>query len=154
MTIYELLQEAKRQWGVETVEAIKLEITEKNLIFSRGLIDSIGLNQDDTLDGNITFKMADYGKFLDEGVNGTSVQQGSQYSFRGNWKGTAMALTDWANAKGFNKWALAHKIQRDGLEPRRFFTSVIEQRLPQLGPKLELAYATYLNDMINNQQKP
>lgn len=153
MTIYELLQDAKRQWGIETVEAIKLRIQEEDAIFSRQLLDSVGLNQDDTLDGNITFKMIDYGHFLDEGVNGTQNNFGSQYSFRGNWKGTAVAITQWANAKGLNNWAVGRKIQKEGLRPRRFFQSVIEARLPELGPKLELAYTTYLNDVINKQQK-
>lgn len=154
MTLYELLQNAKRQWGIETVEAIKNRIREEDAIFSQTLLDSVGLNQDDTLDGNITFKMVDYGHFLDEGVNGLQNSVGSQFSFRGNWKGTAVALTDWANAKGLNKWAVAQKLQKEGLRPRRFFTSVIEARLPELGPQLELAYTTYLNDMINRQQNP
>jgi hypothetical protein len=154
MTIYEVIQDAKRQWGIETVNAIKKKIEQEDLIFQRTLLDSIGLNQDDTLDGNITFKMTDYGKFLDEGVNGTENQFGSQFSFQGNWRGTGAAIQDWATSKGLNPWATAKSIQKKGIEPRKFFNSVIETRLPQLALDIEAAYATYLNNIINNQQRP
>lgn len=154
MTIYEVLQEAKRQWGIETVQAIKNKINEEGLIWQNTLLNSIGLNQDDTLDGNITFKMTDYGKFLDEGVNGITNNLGSQFSYRGNWRGMGAAIKPWADSKGLNPWAVAKSIQSKGLQPRRFFNSVIESRLPDLSTKLEVAYTTYLNDMINRQQKP
>lgn len=153
-TIYEVIQDAKRRWGIETVNAIKKKIEQEDLIFQKNLYDSIGLNQDDTLDGNITFKMTDYGKFLDEGVNGTENLFGSQFSFQGNWRGTGAAIQDWATSKGLNPWATAKSIQKKGIEPRKFFNSVIEERLPQLALDIETAYTTYLNDMINNQQRP
>lgn len=150
MTIYEILQEAKREWGAETVEAIKLKINEDDIIFQSVLLNSIAFKQDTTLDGEINFDMAKpYGKFIDEGVNGTSVSVGSEFSFRGKWKGTALAIKPWADAKGLNPYAVARKIQRDGIKPRRFFGSVIESRLPDLAKKLEAAYTTYLNDAIN-----
>ena len=154
MTIYEVLQEAKRQWGIETVQAIKNKINEEGLIWQNNLINSIGLNQDDTLDGNITFKMFDYGKFLDEGVNGLTNNFGSQFSYRGNVKGMGAALKPWADSKGINAWAVANSLQSKGLQPRRFFNSVIESRLPDLATKIEQAYTLYLNNAINAQQRP
>jgi hypothetical protein len=154
MTIYEVLQDAKRQWGIETVQAIKNALTESGSIWQGTLLDSIGLNQDDTLDGNITFKMEEYGKFIDEGVNGSETSWGSEFSFRGNWKGTGAAIKPWADSKGLNAWAVAKSIQKRGIEPRRFFKSVIETRLPNLGEKIGEAYTTYLNDTINRQQNP
>jgi hypothetical protein len=154
MTIYEVLQEAKRQWGIETVQAIKNKINEEGLIWQNNLINSIGLNQDDTLDGNITFKMIDYGKFLDEGVNGLTNNFGSQFSYRGNVKGMGAALKPWADSKGINAWAVANSLQSKGLQPRRFFNSVIESRLPDLATKIEQAYTLYLNNAINAQQRP
>lgn len=149
MTIYEILQEAKREWGAETVEAIKLKINEDDIIFQSVLLNSIDFKQDTTLDGEINFKMSDYGKFIDKGVNGTSVSVGSEFSFRGKWKGTALAIKPWADAKGLNPYAVARTIQRDGIKPRRFFESVIESRLPDLAKDLEAAYTKYLNDAIN-----
>jgi hypothetical protein len=153
MTIYEILQEAKRQWGAETVEAIKLKINEGDIIWQSTLLNSIRFEQDDSLDGEIDFKMTEYGKFIDEGVNGTSNSVGSQFTFRGNWKGTALAIKPWADSKGINPYAVAKSIQKSGIKPRRFFNSVIESRLPDLATKLEIAYTTYLNDTINKAQQ-
>ncbi len=149
-----LLQQAKAQWGIETVQAIKNKITEDNIIYQSNLLNSIGFTQDDTLDGNITFNMAEYGKFIDEGVNGIQESQGSQFSFKGNYKGTAVAIKQWADSKGLNNWAVAHSIQKKGIQPRRFFNSVIESRIPNLEQLLDTAYRTYLDAMINRQQNP
>jgi hypothetical protein len=149
MTIYEILQEAKRQWGAETVEAIKLKINDGDIIWQSTLLNSIRFEQDGTLDGEIEFKMTEYGKFIDEGVNGTSTSVGSQFSFRGKWKGTAEAIKPWADSKGINPYAVAKSIQKEGIKPRRFFNSVIESRLPDLATNLEVAYTTYLNETIN-----
>ncbi len=147
-----LLQQAKAQWGIETVQAIRNKINEEGLIWQSNLVNSIGFEQDDTLDGNINFKMIEYGKFLDEGVNGTLTNVGSQFSFKGNWKGTALAIKQWADSKNLNNWALGHSIQKKGIQPRRFFNSVVESRIPALGIKLEQAYTQYLNAAINRQQ--
>lgn len=149
MTIYEILQEAKRQWGAETVEAIKLKINDGDIIWQSNLLNSIRFEQDGTLDGEIQFKMTEYGKFIDEGVNGTSNSVGSQFSFQGKWKGTAEAIKPWADSKGINPYAVAKSIQKEGIKPRRFFNSVIESRLPDLATNLEVAYTTYLNETIN-----
>ena len=149
-----LLQQAKAQWGIETVQAIRNKINEEGLIFQSNLVNSIAYEQDDTLDGNISFKMTDYGKFLDEGVNGTLTNVGSQFSFKGNWKGTAVAIKEWADSKNLNNWALGHSIQKKGIQPRKFFNSVIESRIPNLATNLDTAYRTYLNNMINNQLNP
>lgn len=152
--LIQLLQQAKAEWGIETVQAIRNKINEIGLIWQSNLVNSIGFEQDDTLDGNITFKMEEYGKFLDEGVNGLEVTHNSQFSFKGNWKGTAVAIKEWAASKNLNNWALGHSIQKKGITPRRFFNSVIESRLPNLATNLDVAYRTYLDNLINNQQRP
>lgn len=149
-----LLQKVKAEWGLETVNAIKAKIQQEEAIFSSELLNSIGFTQDDSLDGNISFKMIDYGKFIDEGVNGLQQGQGSEYTFKGNWKGTALAIEPWATAKGLNMWALGRSIQDKGIRPRRFFNSVIEARLQNLATDIEQAYLTYLEEQINNAQRP
>lgn len=154
MTIFEVLQKVKRDWGIETVAAIKQKIQNEGLIWQGELLDSIGYTQAEDLDGEITFKMAEYGKFQDEGVNGEQIQHGSQFSFRGKWQGTAMALTAWAAEKGLNKWAVARTIQRDGIRPKKFFNDVIASRIEQLGTDITKAYADYLTQAVqkNTQQ--
>lgn len=152
--LIQLLQQAKAQWGIETVQAIRNRINEIGLIWQSTLVNSIGFTQDDTLDGNISFNMEEYGKFLDEGVNGLETTFNSQYSFKGNWKGTALAIKPWADSKGLNNWAVGRSIQKKGLEPRRFFNSVVESRIPDLATNLDTAYRTYLDGLINRQQNP
>ena len=149
-----LLLQVKSEWGMETVNAIKAKIEQEDAIFSSQLLNSITFTQEVSLDGDVKFIMADYGQFIDEGVNGLTTQWGSQFSFKGNWKGTAAAVGDWAAAKGLNQWALGRSIQDKGIKPRKFFTSVVEARIPDLATMLETAYTTYLNQQTNRQQNP
>ena len=149
-----LLLQVKSEWGMETVNAIKAKIEQEDAIFSSQLLNSITFTQEVSLDGDVKFIMADYGHFIDEGVNGLTTQWGSQFSFKGNWKGTAAAVGDWAAAKGLNQWALGRSIQDKGIKPRKFFTSVVEARIPDLATMLETAYTTYLNQQTNRQQNP
>ena len=150
--LIQLLQIAKQEWGIETVRAIQRAIEEEGAQFSYELFNSINYKVDENPDGEVTFSMADYGKFVDEGVNGLLQEWGSEYSFAGNWKGTAFAISDWAASKGLNRWALGRSIQDKGIKPRKFFKSVIGARLPDLEIKLQEAYTNYLNSIINRQQ--
>lgn len=151
MTIEEILKQAKRDWGFETVEAIKAKIREIDLVDKGELLNSVRSEQEDTLDGDINFKMTDYGKFQDEGVNpeGLALYQ-TPYGFNGNWKGMAFYLKDWATARGLNEYAVAYTIQNyDGIKPKLFFKSVIRSRVEnQLVQKLEQAYLDYLNNQL------
>ena len=151
-----LLNAVKTQWGIETVEAIKLKIQQENLIYSQELLNSIRFTQDNSPDGDVEFFMADYGKFQDEGVNGTRSAYSTAYQFSGEpgqIRKMGWALKPWADSKGLNAWAVANSIQQKGIEPKRFFNSVIESRLDQLGLDLEAAYINYLNAQINRQNQ-
>ena len=152
--LIQILLRVKSEWGMQTVNAIKAKIEQEDAIFSSQLLNSITFTQEVSLDGDVKFIMADYGHFIDEGVNGLTTQWGSQFSFKGNWKGTAAAVGDWAAAKGLNQWALGRSIQDKGIKPRKFFTSVVEARIPDLATMLETAYTTYLNQQTNRQQNP
>jgi hypothetical protein len=152
--LIQILLKVKETWGIETVNAIKQKIQDDNIIYNGDLLNSIAYEQEQTLDGNIKFKMTEYGKFIDEGVNGQSNSVGSQFSFRGNWQGTAFHIKDWADSKGLNPYAVAKSIQEKGIEPRRFFNDVIAARLEDLAVSLEQAYVNYLNAQINRQQNP
>lgn len=153
MTIDEILKEVEINWGKETVEAIKKKIDEENVIYSGNLKTSVRYETGDSV-GNIQIKMDDYGKFQDLGVNpvGGALYE-TEFIFKGNWQGTALALQEWASSKGLNEWAVARKIQyQTGLEPKKFYTSVLESRLPVLGEALMKAYQDYLDSSINRTQ--
>lgn len=149
--LLKLLQETQDKWGRETVEAILKKIDDYPIYDVGTLRRSISYNQDAA--GSITFNMADYGEFVDAGVNGLLQSQGSRFSFRGRWQGTAFYLKDWASRKNLNPYAVAFKIQRDGIKPKPFFSSVISSRVPQLGEAVLAAQQDYINRQINNLNK-
>lgn len=149
--LIQILLDVKDKWGQETVQAIIKKIDSYPIRWQGTLRRSISYEQDDTLDGDITFNMADYGKFIDEGVNGSRSVYTTAYQFKGNYKGTAYHLTSWANSKGLNRYAVARSIQKKGIKPRPFFNSVIQQRVDKDLPKLiETAYNDYLNKSIED----
>ena len=141
-----ILNLAKKQWGIETVQAIIRKIEQENIIWEGNLKNSIRFKQQDN--GDITFLMKEYGEFLDEGVNGTRSAYATQYQYRGNWKGMGFALTKWADSKGLNPYAVAWSLQEKGLKPRRFFKSVIESRVDDLALLIEKSYNDYLNGLM------
>lgn len=141
-----LLKQIKDQWGRETVAAIlrTMDTKRNSLNFNGTLRKSISYEQDKSLDGDISFFMADYGHFLDQGVNGTRSAYSTPFSFSGDKdkiRKMGGALKPWADAKGLNPWALAYSLQRKGIEPRRFFDSVVETRIGILGESLTQAIA-------------
>ena len=151
MDLQQLLEEAANVWGQETVQAILAKLDSYPIQWNGTLRRSIMYQETEPF--NFNFLMADYGQFQDEGVDGLRNQFGSQFKFRGNWKGTAMALKPWADSKGLNPWATARAIQDKGIKPRPFFKSVIETRLPQLEVVLTETYTNYLNQAVINSQQ-
>ena len=155
----QILREVKRNWGIETVAAIINSLNDRTSTFKGNLEKSIASEQEEGLDGDITFKMIDYGHFLDLGVNGARSAFTSPYQFKGvsenkpeKIRAMGGALKEWADSKGLNAWAVAWSIQRKGLKPRRFFDSVIELRLNEVLPAdLEKAYLDYLEGLINTK---
>lgn len=151
-----LLKQIKDQWGSETVAAILREMDKKrnSLNFNGTLRKSIIYEQANDLDGDISFFMADYGQFLDKGVNGILSAYATSYSYSGDpqkIRKMGGALKPWADSKGINPWALAWSLQRKGLEPRRFFDSVVEARLGTLGEQITIGLTEYMNNQFNRQ---
>ena len=148
--LQQLLEAAANLWGQETIAAILRQLDSYPIQFNGTLRRSIMYEENEPF--NFKFLMADYGQFQDEGVDGMSISHNSPYKFKGNWRGTAYFIKPWADAKGFNNFALAKKIQRDGIKPRPFFKNVIETRLPDLSVALNDTYQNYLNQAIQNAQ--
>lgn len=145
----QILNQVKKQWGIETVQAIIQKIERDDIIWEGNLKNSIRFKQDEN--GDISFLMKEYGEYLDEGVNGSRSAYATGYQYRGNWKGMGFALTKWADSKGLNPYAVAWSLQRDGLKPRRFFKSVIESRADELATAIGVAYNDYLSNLLGGQ---
>lgn len=149
--LIKLLEDVQDKWGKETVQAILKKIDSYPIKDLGVLRRSISYSQDRS--GSVTFNMADYGQFVDKGVDGLLQSVGSTFKFRGNWKGTAFYLKEWAARKNLNPYAVAYKIQKEGVKPRPFFNSVIESRVPDLGVAINKAQSDYLASTINNLNK-
>jgi|688.fasta_scaffold706582_2 hypothetical protein len=148
----QILKLVQDKWGRETVNAIVRKIDSYPIRWNGTLRRSISYSQAQGIDGEIEFNMADYGKFVDEGVNGIFQNRNSPYSFRiSSIGGVAFHIKPWASSKGINNWAAARSIARDGIKPRPFFNSVIESRTPQLGEAITKAMADFMETTFKQQ---
>jgi hypothetical protein len=146
--LLQILRSVKDKWGRETVEAILRKIDSYPIDWKGTLRRSISYSQKSGPDGDITFNMADYGQFIDEGTGlfgptGVAIPKESI-------PGIAFYLKEWSTAKGLNNWAVATNIvKRGGIQSRPFFNSVIESRIGDLGSALESAIEKELERSIN-----
>jgi len=95
----------------------------------------------------ILFKMADYGQYVDKGVNGWKKRTGGKYQFKpkdGNGTGGKskfiQSLFKWCQAKGMDKnaaFAIRRKVWRDGISPTNFFTIPTTRRQKQFEKGVE-----------------
>jgi hypothetical protein len=149
--LIEILKKVKDQWGREGVQAILKKMDSYPIKWRGTLRRSISYSQGDGPDGDITFNMADYGRFIDEGIGLFGPNKSPLR--RESIPGIAFYLKPWATSKGLNPYAVATNIvKRGGIKPRPFFNSVIEARVPRLGESITEAYSEYLNKTINNIQ--
>lgn len=144
-----LLKQIKDQWGRETVAAILKKIDSYPIKYKGTLKRSVFYEQDKTADADIEFFMADYGQFVDKGVNGTTQGRGSQFNFKQtSIKGVAFHIKPWATSKGLNNWAVATNIVKKGIKPRPFFDSVIQSRINILGESITQGMADFMTNQI------
>lgn len=122
-------------------QEIETRLHNAGKVASGELYDSIGYEIKETPKGfTVTFKMADYGQYVDKGVNGIEKNWGSRYSYKeGNPTGGKSkfisALQRWCEIKGIDKGAAypirAH-IFKMGIAPTNFFTIPTTRRVKQL----------------------
>lgn len=92
------------------------------------LKESITANLEQTTNGfTIGISMLDYGPFLDQGVNGTEVDRGSQFSFK-NMPPSSVFSSYASTANG--QFAIAKSVMKNGIAPRNFIE-------PNLDPLLD-----------------
>lgn len=146
--LIKLINEVKDKWGRETVTAMLKKLDTYPVKWKGTLRRSISYSQDKGPDGDIDFFMADYGKFVDEGI-GVFGPKKSPIK-KTSIPGIAFHLKPWADSKGLNAWAVATNIvKRGGIKPRPFFNSVIDQRVAILGNNITQAIADYMDEQVN-----
>lgn len=134
--------------GVMTDAADNLN--KKNAVSSGKLASDMG--QEITADGKFletVVKILDYGKYLDEGVNGTKHNRGSRFSFKNQFVSKAFieSIRKWVIRENLSArtikrkigketksgmasnqaaaYDIAQAIKRNGIEPRKFMTDAI-----------------------------
>lgn len=149
-----LLREVKDKWGRETVAAMVKKLDSYPIKWKGTLRRSIIYKQEEGADGDVDFLMADYGRFIDEGIGTFGPRR--QAIAKKSIPGIAFHLKPWATSKGLNPWAVATSIvNKGGIKPRPFFNSVIDQRVAVLGNDITNAIAKYMEDSVDkfNSQK-
>lgn len=154
--LIDLLKQIKATWGRETVAAILKEMDKKRnkLSFTGNLRASVKAEQATDLDGDVTFKMAPYGQFVDKGVKGVNsnytANKDTTFSFKAldSRFGVAHYVKKWANSKGLNEYAVATNIVKKGIEARKFFDTVIQSRINILGEDITQGIAEYMESQI------
>jgi hypothetical protein len=155
-----------------------------NSLASEGLQDS-NLAQSiryqvTAVEGGYRFELFfdEYGKFVDEGVSGKGGRKASGGVWRNKASGSPNSFRDkkpplrdrggdptrgiesWANAKGFNKWAVQEAVFRQGIKATHWFTDVIDtgivqqlvDSLEELGVKqLEIDITEKLKGILNGE---
>ncbi len=104
---------------------------------------------------SLTFEMAYYGKFLDEGVRGASSSyiknRLSENKFKGNKKSVPVGdIKKWCRAKGISEnlaFVIARSIYQKGIEASHFFTKPLEKRMR--GAMMEY-HSAIADDIANN----
>jgi len=148
-----ILQEAWNKWGFETVEAIKKKIKETQPyppIYSSTMLNSVTSTPDQL--ENIKFSIVDYAQYIDEGTGTFGPRKAAIPKEK--IPGMAYYLTPWSTSKGLNPWAVATSIvNKGGLQPRRFYKSVIESRINDgsFGVLYNAAVKAYMDDMIKKK---
>lgn len=128
------------KYGEEITKEMITRLTSGgNGVTTGNLRDHIEYHITDTPDGpSLAFSMPGYGNFVDQGVNGTEVSQGSPFSFKGMVN--VGAIKKFCTIKGIPKEAafpIAKSIGEKGLRRTLFFTLPIQRRKAALIKDIE-----------------
>jgi hypothetical protein len=135
-----------------------------NKVASGDLYDSIGYTIKETPTKiSLKFEMADYGKFVDKGVNGYMNGWGSPYSFKpkdgkGSGKKSEFItkLQKWCAIKGLPKdaaYPIRKNIWKNGIAPTNFFTLPTRRRAKQFALGVEKNLALDVEEIIQKDLK-
>lgn len=107
----------------------------------------------------VSFKMADYGMFVDKGVSGTEKKYNTPYSYKSSSNLTGLeyhtgTFAKWAKFRGMQPrlksgkfgtykqmgFILANSIKKKGKKPSLFFTKPFEKAFKELPSDIKEAY--------------
>lgn len=121
------------QWqGIQSyIDSIADDLRLSTPELSGDLRNSISVNVIPSQDGpKVEIDMLYYGRFIDEGVNGISINWGSPYSFRDK-KPPASAFAKYTSNLS-EQFAIAASVYVNGIKPRNFIQPVIDDKIQGL----------------------
>jgi hypothetical protein len=130
-------------YGRQVVDEMRTRLTGFDKVATKGLYDSLKFRtQEKDNEFIISFFMAEYGQYVDKGVNGYARRVGSIYSFKpkdGNHKPQRKSkfiesLKKWCKVKGLPEGAafpIRRNIWKFGIRPTQFFTIPTTRRQKQ-----------------------
>lgn len=118
---------ATNKWLQNYLQKLKLRVPRNSGALSKSIKGEIKQNPDGV---DIELKALEYFAYQDEGVNGTQVNRGSQFSYRDKMP-PASAFKPYANSLG-GQFAIAKSIQQKGIPAKSFFKEELNNDMKDL----------------------
>tara|TARA_R110002020_G_scaffold97546_6_gene232524 strand:+ start:588 stop:1073 length:486 start_codon:yes stop_codon:yes gene_type:complete len=144
------------RFGKYVVKQSRSTLTRKRKNDTKDLYNSIGYKLNVSKNSfSLSFFMADYGEFQDQGVQGAFSKKkapNSPFSFKRNRPIGAKHFQRWAKSKGLSPFAVANSVWRKGLKPSLFFTKPFEDAFLQLPEELIEQFGLDIDEFLESTQ--
>tara|TARA_R110000803_G_scaffold14887_6_gene41357 strand:+ start:3390 stop:3881 length:492 start_codon:yes stop_codon:yes gene_type:complete len=157
-------QEVLRSLGKYVIQQSRSALSKKGKNTSKGLYESLGYDVETSTDGaKVIFTMANYARFVDQGVSGKEKKYNTPYGFK-NKKPPMKPLMDWAKARNFRLrdakgkyvkgnykaigFVLQNSIYKKGIKPSLFFTKPFNMAIDKYQKDIATAYLQDITDQL------
>jgi hypothetical protein len=147
-----------RTYGSQVEQEIETRLHNSGRVASGKLYDSIRYEvKREKQDFILSFKMADYGKYIDKGVRGAEKNRAGKSPYKFTTKMPPIKpIMKWMKLKGIDKskaWAVRRSIYLFGITPTNFFTIPTTRRAKQFEQGYIKAMGRDLDNMITDLNK-
>jgi hypothetical protein len=140
------------EYGKSVVSEMRTRLEGNDKVASGKLSKSIKFEKKEL---EVVFKMADYGKFVDKGVQGSESNRAgkggkSEFKFKSKMP-PEKSILNWMKIKGIPKkysYPIRRNIFKFGITPTNFFTLTVNRRQKQFEKGLEKAILKDIEDNI------
>jgi len=138
------LNEILEHFGKKIVKTSLANLTQKGKIDTGALYSSVEYSVDEPDPGEpeLSFKMKDYGKFVDKGVSGLAVKRKTPYSY-GSLSGNGDFLTSlkaWCLRHGMEEgfaYYIRKRIFLEGIKPTYWFTKAYNKEIKDIDKAID-----------------
>ena len=150
------------------VQQARSNLTRQKRNTSKRLYESLGYDLRVSSNSfSLSFKMEEYGDYLDKGVSGTKKKYNTPFKYT-NKMPPAKAFSQWAIKKGLSgtrnekgqfvsrkslQFALARSIYYNGIEPAKFFSRPFGLAFDKLPPEIVDAFKLTNDDFLQFTRK-